>query len=214
MPETTIAAETSIPAADAAVVVQPPAPVTTVDEPVETPADAEPTATETGPDPVAEVEKWKALSKKNEARAKANADKAQRFDEIEEANKSEQQKLLDRAEKAERDRDDLQKLAMRAEKAASTGVPMTAIPNGTEEEMDAAITAFQGAVAAGIAAGVAAELKNRPSAAAPAQIVTANGDSTKVKQITSRAELQSMTHTQILEAQKDGRLDEMMRKNS
>lgn len=31
----------------------------------------------------AEAEKWKALSRKNEERARANADKAARFDEIE-----------------------------------------------------------------------------------------------------------------------------------
>jgi hypothetical protein len=210
MSETTIAAETT--PAETSVEPPAPAPVAPVDAPatVETPSDAEPTATETGPDLAAEVEKWKALSKKNEARAKANADKALEFDKIEEANKTEQQRLLERAEKAEQERNELQTLATRAEKSASTGVPMSAIPDGTEEQMDEAIAAFKGA----LASAVAEALKARPSAAAPAQIVTATPESTKVKQITSRTELQSMTPQQILDAQRDGRLDGLMGKSS
>ena len=46
----------------------------------------------------AEAEKWKALSRQNEDRAKANADKAKRFDAIEEQSKSEMQKLLEAKE--------------------------------------------------------------------------------------------------------------------
>jgi hypothetical protein len=52
-------------------------------------------------DPVAEVEKWKALSKKNEARAKENAAAAKRLAELEEAGKTEAQKAADRITKAE-----------------------------------------------------------------------------------------------------------------
>jgi hypothetical protein len=54
------------------------------------------------PDPAAELEKWKALARKNEARAKENADKAKRFDEMEDANKSELEKANARAEAAEK----------------------------------------------------------------------------------------------------------------
>jgi hypothetical protein len=53
------------------------------------------------PDPAAEVEKWKALSKKNEARAKENAAAAVRLAELEEAGKTEAQKAADRIAKAE-----------------------------------------------------------------------------------------------------------------
>ena len=52
-------------------------------------------------DPAAEVEKWKALSKKNEARAKENAAAAVRLAELEEAGKTESQKAADRVAKAE-----------------------------------------------------------------------------------------------------------------
>lgn len=50
----------------------------------------------------AEAEKWKTLSRKNEQRATENAEKAKKFDEHEEANKTELEKLKERAEAAER----------------------------------------------------------------------------------------------------------------
>lgn len=43
-----------------------------------------------------DVEKWKSLARKHEARAKENAEKAKRLDELDEANKSEIQKAQDR----------------------------------------------------------------------------------------------------------------------
>lgn len=52
-------------------------------------------------DLAAEVEKWKGLSKKNEARAKENSAAAKRLAEIEEAGKTEAQKAADRIAKAE-----------------------------------------------------------------------------------------------------------------
>jgi hypothetical protein len=153
-----------------------------------------------------EISKWQAMSRKNEARAKENADKAKRLDEIEEANKTEQQKLTERATRAETALAEAKTMALRAEKSASTGVPMALIPSGTEEEMEAAIAAYQGALAAA--------LKSRPApAAAPAQVVTAAADSTKVKQLT-RADLQSMNPQQVLEAQRNGQLDDLMGKSS
>ena len=60
-------------------------------------------AAATEPDLTAELEKWKSLSKKNEARAKENADKAKRLDEIEASSKSELEKLTDRLTKAEQE---------------------------------------------------------------------------------------------------------------
>ncbi|NII42117.1 membrane protein involved in colicin uptake [Curtobacterium flaccumfaciens] len=51
---------------------------------------------------LADAEKWKALSRKNEEQAKSNADKAKKFDEHEEATKSELEKLQARAEAAEK----------------------------------------------------------------------------------------------------------------
>lgn len=52
-------------------------------------------------DLAAEVEKWKALSKKNETRAKENSAAAKRLAEIEEAGKTEAQKAADAKAKAE-----------------------------------------------------------------------------------------------------------------
>lgn len=51
---------------------------------------------------LADAEKWKGLSRKNEERAASNAEKAKKFDEQEEANKTELEKLKERAEAAER----------------------------------------------------------------------------------------------------------------
>jgi len=67
-----------------------------------TPPPADPPATEGAPvDLSAEVDKWKALSKKNEARAKENSAAAKRLAEIEEAGKTEAQKAADRIAQAE-----------------------------------------------------------------------------------------------------------------
>jgi hypothetical protein len=53
------------------------------------------------PDAAAELEKWKALARKHEGRAKENAAAAKRLAELEDAQKSELQKLQERAEAAE-----------------------------------------------------------------------------------------------------------------
>lgn len=50
----------------------------------------------------AEAEKWKALSRKHEEQSKANADKASRLDELEEASKTELEKAQARADAAEK----------------------------------------------------------------------------------------------------------------
>ncbi len=89
----------------------------------------------------AEVEKWKALSRKNEEQAKANAEKAKKFDELEEANKTEQEKLLARAEEAEKKLADREAkdaaAATAAEIAKEKGVPVEALRGNTREELEA-----------------------------------------------------------------------------
>lgn len=92
-------------------------------------------------DHAAEAEKWKSLSRKNEERAKANEAAAKRLAEIEEANKSEAEKLQTRAELAEK------KLAEREaadeaaalvkEIAAAKGVPESALRGSTREDLEA-----------------------------------------------------------------------------
>lgn len=95
---------------------------------------------------LADVEKWKALSRKNEARAEENADKAKRFDELEEANKSELEKVTARAEAAEKilaeQKAKDEAAALRSEIAKAKGfedrnVPATALRGSTREELEA-----------------------------------------------------------------------------
>lgn len=159
--------------------------------------------TETGPDLEAEVAKWKALSKKNEQRAKENAEKAKQLDAIEEANKSEVQKLLDRAEAAEKVAAQAVIGKTRSDVAKDTGVPAELLHGQTEEEMRAAA-----------AVALAFKQANKPPIAPPANLVTSDGKAPKVDQIRSRDELKSMTPQQILAAQQAGRLDELMGKST
>lgn len=110
----------------------------TTDTPVvdETPTDAAPVE---AADTTSEVEKWKALARKNEQRAKENADKAKRLDEIEEANKSEQQKLSEAAEQARKEAAEtaveLAKLRA-AVKHGLTDDDLDLLGTGTPEEID------------------------------------------------------------------------------
>ena len=90
---------------------------------------------------LAEVEKWKAMSRKTEDQAKANAEKAKRFDELEEQSKSELEKAIARAETAEKwkaDREAKDAAAgMAAEIAKEKGVPVEALRGSTREELEA-----------------------------------------------------------------------------
>lgn len=76
---------------------------------------AEPTAEERLAALEAERDKWQGLSRKNEERAKANADKAKRFDELEAASKTEAEKLAERASAAEARAVTLTQRAVKAE---------------------------------------------------------------------------------------------------
>ncbi|GAA0960230.1 hypothetical protein [Frigoribacterium faeni] len=95
---------------------------------------------------LAEVEKWKGLSRKNEARAESNADKAKKFDEHEEANKSEIEKITARAEAAEKaiaERETKEAAAkLREEIATEKGfadrkIKASALRGSTREELEA-----------------------------------------------------------------------------
>lgn len=125
------------------------------DEPTQDQPNPDPAATEepgsteepTQPDPAAEVEKWKALARKHEQRAKENADKARRLDEIEEASKTELEKAQARAEAAEKAMQEASLKALRAEIAAAKGVPVNLLSGTTEDELNAAadaLLAFKG----------------------------------------------------------------------
>ena len=166
-------------------------------EPITAPADV--TATETPaaevltPDVAADAAKWKALARKHEDQAKANADKAKRFDALEEANKTELERVTARAEAAEKAAADREAQLLRVQIAAAKGVPADLIAGSTQDELEAsadALLAFK---------GVAPVV---PDAAGLGAVGTPIGGA---KQVTE-AELAAMSTREIKQARKDGRL--------
>jgi hypothetical protein len=92
------------------------------------------------PDPAADAAKWKALARKHEAQAKANADAAARLAAIEESQKSEQQKLAERLAAAEERARTAELAALRAEVASAKGVPAALalrLTGATREDLEA-----------------------------------------------------------------------------
>ena len=95
---------------------------------------------------LADAEKWKALSRKNEARAEENADKAKRFDDLEEQNRTDLEKVTARAEAAEKvladqkaasDRTKLRDEVAKEKKFDERKVPASALRGSTREELEA-----------------------------------------------------------------------------
>lgn len=96
----------------------------------------------------AEARKWESRAKSNLAEAKANEGAAQRLAEIEEAQKTEAQKVQERLEAAEKRAAELELKAARAEVAAEKGIPANLLTGSTREELEAsadALIAFKGA---------------------------------------------------------------------
>lgn len=102
---------------------------------IENQPDTEP-ETESVQDPSAEAEKWKALARKHEERAKQNAAKAQQYDELEQAQKSDQERLAEAADQARREADQAKAEAARYRVAVEKGLPSDLIQflSGTDEE--------------------------------------------------------------------------------
>jgi hypothetical protein len=90
--------------------------------------DAQPTETDGAeqetpkPKPTETVEFWKQKAREQEQRAKANADAANRLKEFEDRDKTEAQKLAERAEAAERRVAEIEAHAIRLEVAAEKGL--------------------------------------------------------------------------------------------
>lgn len=153
-----------------------------------------------GVDLAAEIEKWKGLARKHEERSKVNAVKARRFDEIEEAAKTELDKANDRATQAEQRVTLLEAQALRATVAAAKGVPVELLSGSTIEELEAAadqLIAFRGTPPK------APPAKGQGDAGDPV-----GGDANK---ITSVDALKSMSPEQINEARRAGRLDDLLK---
>lgn len=80
---------------------------------------------DTEPDDLqAEIDKWKRHSRMWEERAKANSKAAERLQELEDAEKTEIERVTARAETAERERDAAVARAERYEVAAEVGLPL------------------------------------------------------------------------------------------
>lgn len=91
-------------------------------------------------DPAAEAAKWKALARKHEQAAKANASAAKKLAEIEDRNKSEAQKLEERAAAAEGLLGPIQQENARLRVALAKGLPADLVDRlrgGTEDELAA-----------------------------------------------------------------------------
>lgn len=148
---------------------------------------------------VAERDKWKAMSRKNEADKKAALDKAKKFDDLENANKTELQKLTDRAEAAEKRANENDLKAVKADVAVAKGVPASLLSGTTEDELNAsadALLAFRGEVKPPVTEFGAGKGK-------------ADVGKAKVEQLT-RDQLKGMAPSEIVKARSEGRLEKLM----
>lgn len=164
------------------------------------PVDATPTDTPPAEpaDFAAEAEKWKALARKNEARAKENAEKAKRLDELEDANRSELEKLQAQLAAAQKSAADAEVARLRASIAARHGVPEALLTGATEEALEEAATALLA-------------FKGTPPSAPSSDGQGNQGPSVSdsVKQLT-REDIQSMTPEQIVTARAAGQLKTLL----
>ena len=154
------------------------------------------------PDLAAEVAKWKALSRKNEDRAKENEAAAKSWAETEEANKSESEKLLSRAEAAEKalaEREAKEATtALVAEVAKEKGVPAAILRGASREELEEHADAYLASIPV---------VPNVPSADGLGNV----GDPIAgVVQITSIEELKKLSPEETNKARRDGRLDKLL----
>lgn len=147
-----------------------------------------------------ELEKWKSMSRKNEARAKENAEKAGLYDEASEKNKSELQKAIERAEKAEARAAQAEKANVKSRVAAQKGIDPDLLPDGDEDT----ITQIADRL---IAWRDAAKPKGTPAAAAGER-----GEKVGDPKQLTRDDLKSMSPREIMVAQKKGQLADLMRR--
>lgn len=92
------------------------------------------------PDLTSEVEKWKRLSRQNEAKAKANSEAAKKLEEIESANKTELEKAQAAAKNAEEKATGLERDLMRLRVAIRKSLNETQakrLVGDSEEELEA-----------------------------------------------------------------------------
>lgn len=96
------------------------APATETPEANPTPETTTPAAEQ--PKPAETVDFWKQKAREQEARAKSNAEAAKRLAEIEDSQKTEQQRILERQAAIERERDEARAEGLRYKAAATHGI--------------------------------------------------------------------------------------------
>ena len=150
----------------------------------------------------AEAEKWKSLSRKNEDRARENAEKAKRLDELEEKSKSEIQKAIEAREAAEKRASALEVKVLRASIASAKGVDADLLTGSTEEEITAAadrLLAWRGQATPA-----------RPPASTSSSDAGEKGDLVGQARQLTRDDLKGMTPKQINDARREGKLNQIM----
>lgn len=147
------------------------------------------------------VQKLRQEAAKYRTEAKANADAAKRLAEIEEANKTEAQKLADKLAAAESKAQEAELRALRSDVSRAKGVPAELLSGTTEDELNAAadrLLAFRGE--------------------APKPPVAPRGDwqgkvgepiGNNVAQL-SREDVKGMTPDAIVKAKAEGRLNDLL----
>lgn len=113
----------------------------------ETPAEASATETEvTEPKPSETVDFWKQKAREQEKRAKDNAEAAKRLAEIEQAQRTAEERAAERVAAAEKRAAELEAKAIRGEVSGETGVPAALLAgpeDGTAESVKAYAAALQ-----------------------------------------------------------------------
>jgi len=167
----------------------------------ETPNDPTPPPAPAAP---AQETDWKAEARKWESRAKENSEARQRLSEIEEASKSEAQKLADRAAAAEAKVAQYESEKQQREwvKAVSdeTGVPAGVLRGSTLEELQAHADSLKSLVS---------KEPDAPRGPHVPSEGTAAGNGKGVSQLT-QDDLKSMSPEQVNKARRDGRLNRLL----
>jgi hypothetical protein len=163
----------------------------------------------------AEVDKWKALSRKNEQQAKANAQAAKELEELKRESLTEQERLI------ESTREDTRKTVRMEFAAKLVEAELKSELNGRVLEGNAIVgfdkTAFidengdidTEAISAWVEAHTKTVEPTMPDLGQGLRGKTLSGST----QIRSREDLSNMSNSEILAARKDGRLDVLLGKN-
>lgn len=185
------------------------------DAPDETPED---TPSGKPEDPMAELErlraihkeerKWERIAKQNRDKARMweeNQDKVRQWDELEAKNRTELEAAQARIAELEARDKEYSMQQLRSKVADEVGVPARYAVGNTEDEMREAAEQYK----ADRAREIEDELRRRGvNPAAPASTVTANGNPAKIPQL-DRSALQDMSTKQIMEAYREGKLDDL-----